>query len=45
MRNKLYTARVEINITPRQKEQLERIARKRDLTVNQLIREMIEKNI
>lgn len=41
-RNKLYTERVEVCLTKKQKEQLNREAEKNQIRVNQLIREIIQ---
>lgn len=41
MRNKLYTKRLEICITAEQKTKLEKWAKDEQITVNQLIREII----
>lgn len=41
MRNKLFTKRLEICLTPAQFEQLRRIAKNCDQTVNELVREVL----
>jgi len=42
MRKRLYSERLEISLTPRQKDQLAQEASEKELTINQLIREIIE---
>lgn len=43
MRSKLYNKRVEICITEKQKMKLSLIAKEKELTINQLIRILIER--
>lgn len=42
MRNKLYTERLEIRITPKLHQKLKIEAGAQEITVNQLVREVIE---
>ena len=42
MRNKLYTARLEICVLPEQKKMLEKSAAKKKVRMNQLLREIID---
>jgi len=39
---KLYTERIEIKVSKKQRERLDKIARLRGLTLNQLIRNLID---
>lgn len=41
-RNKLYTARIELCVTPIQFESLQKCAESESITVNQLLREIIK---
>jgi hypothetical protein len=41
-RTKLYTVRREICITPEQEKEIRRIAKEKNLTINQVIRNIIE---
>ncbi len=41
-RNKLYSERLEICITPKQKKWLADEANKKEITINELLREMIQ---
>ena len=41
-RNKLYTERIELCITPEQKEGIEKEAKTEGLTINQLVRDAID---
>jgi hypothetical protein len=43
MRGKLYTARLEICLTEGQKKRIELSARKKRITINQAIRDLIER--
>lgn len=41
-RKKLYTIRRDINITPEQEKKLERLAKEKNLRVNQVVRDTID---
>lgn len=41
-RNKLYTERLEICTTPNQRKKLEKVAAEAEITVNQVVRELID---
>lgn len=46
MKKEIYKERVEIKLSPKQKEKLQRMADGQDLTMNQVVRNLIEeKNI
>lgn len=42
MRKEIYPERVELRLTERQKDKLQEWARKRDLTLSQVIRDLID---